>query len=745
MSRRKKKPVAQTIESDELGAVIQEETGISLSDLHMSDEASDSPRDIPKEAIQQETTPVTSVRAMPSSETETSQGLHVTNSHEEEDTEELLSMADEYEKESAASRIVPVVIGLLLAVVLIGSIISGIIVSRLLDAKNQAEIARKSFASFQLSINNLDFRSALEEFPKGHAAIEALKKRVGELQFATWVPWIGSSIHETYDALGVLDRIFTSGEQLLALVSKMGTIIFRHDSGKTFELYMRTLSIDEKGALLKMISQSIPMLNGAQATLQLAARDSVALDQTKLSSQLRDALIKAREGANEIGAVITAWLPLAEVVPSFLGYPDEKTYLILLQDTSELRATGGFISHYGILKIHNGEITELRTDNVYNLDDRGEHLVSLPPPAPVGQYFSKSIKKWFFRDANWAPDFSVSARQAEGLYHLEGGSQENIDGVLAATPELVRSLLRFTGPIRIEGREYSADTMLEQLAFEVREGNYRRGITEVERKEIFGQLIAKMGERLLDIPLTRWTELYKIVQSRLDEKNLLVYFHDQELEDYARARNWTGEIRQTTGDFLFVNDTTLGTLKTESVMDKKVRYTLREDPDGFLVGRVELTYKNNGTFSDVTTRYRDWVRIMVPAGSTLIESSGAQPPEDQQGDGTLEITQEHGTMQFGAYITVEPRYTKVFTLDYRLPDRIYDTLKNTHTYSLLLQKQPGNSHTRFEGNLMFLTPVVEYSPFGFFNARRFAQNLDIFSDLRTDQEFTVRVEKEGEK
>ncbi|MBI4599383.1 DUF4012 domain-containing protein [Candidatus Uhrbacteria bacterium] len=738
MSRKRKKTTPLAIPSDELGHVIEEETGISLSDLEASLPGDDMP------AAQAPSLPTSPPSHTPSDAPE--QAGDSTLGHAKKNTDDdLQGMAEEYEGESHLGRIIASVMGIVGILLVVGIIVFGIFISRLLDARKQAEIAGRAFIGLEQSIANLDFRSALDEFPKGHAAIQALAYRVGQFRFAESIPWIGSSIHETYAALGVLDRMFTASQELLSLVSRVGKIIFRENGEKTFEAYMRTLSIEEKGTILRMASQAVPTLNGVKASLQLAIRDSDGIDQSRISSQLRDALARARAGADTIQSSISAWLPLVEVMPAFLGYPQEKTYLLLLQDTSELRATGGFISHYGILKIYNGEITLLKTDNVYNLDDRGERFVSLPPPGPVGQYFSASIKKWFFRDANWSPDFAESARQAEGLYYLEGGSAKHIDGVIAATPEVVRSLLRFIGPIRIEGRDYNADTMLENLAFEVREGNYRRGISETERKEIFGQLIARMGERLLEIPLTRWVELYTIVEARLHEKNLLLYFHDPTLQAFARQRNWTGEIRQTEGDFLMVVDTTIGTLKTESVMDKQVQYTMREDPDGFLVGRVELTYKNNGTYSDVTTRYRDWVRILVPAGSTLVSSSGAQISDDKPEGGTLEIVKERGTMQFGAYITVEPRYTKVFSLEYRLPSRIYERLKRDGGYSLLLQKQPGSAHTRFQGNFMFLSPVAHYAPFGFFNARRFAQNLDVFSDMRTDQEFTVQLEKQEDK
>ncbi len=189
-----------------------------------------------------------------------------------------------------------------------------------------------------------------------------------------------------------------------------------------------------------------------------------------------------------------------------------------------------------------------------------------------------------------------------------------------------------------------------------------------------------------------------------------------------------------------VVDSTLATLNTESVMRKKVNYTVREDPDGFFVGHVDLEYENRGTFSDVTTRYRDWVRILVPSGSTLVRVKGAQGPEGSDKEGPLEVRQEHDKIQFGAFITVEPRHKKVFSIEYRLPDRIAAQARSGR-YSLLLQKQPGDSNKEFAGLLSFMRPIVSYEPLGFFNARRGSGALNIFSDFRTDEQFILELGK----
>ncbi|MBI4252779.1 DUF4012 domain-containing protein [Candidatus Uhrbacteria bacterium] len=636
-------------------------------------------------------------------------------------------------------RIIPVFIAAIVVIVVIGTGASIFVASQLLSAKNESSRVRASFESIEKSVGNLDFRGALSEFPKGEQSIRSLITRVDRFSFLTWVPVIGKRISESQKGLRVLVSYFTGGQRLLAVVEQIGGVIFTKGD-KPFELYMRTLSRSDKAAILEALVKAVPTIHGVQAQLRLAGLELDALDLSVLSKDLVAALRETKIGGAIIQSLIEKWLPLAEVLPSFLGYPDEKTYLILLQDTSEVRATGGFISHYGILKLHNGEITLLKTDNVYNLDDRSSGKLSLAPPDPMSRHFPRPLGQWFLRDSNWAPDFSQSARQAEIFYALEGG-REKIDGVIAATPELVRSLLRYTGPIRVEGRDYAADTLLSSLEFEVREGHYKRGIEEGKRKEIFGQLVALIGEKLLELPLTRWLELYTTLETRLNEKHVLIYSHDPRMQAFARERNWTGEMRPTKGDFLMVADTTFATLKTESVMDKRINYSMREDPDGFLVGRLDLTYTNRAVFTDVTTTYRDWIRVYVPDGSTLVKATGIQGSDDPASLGTLEVTKKYDKLEFAGYASVEPRRTKVVTIEYRLPDRLYKQVQEG-SYSLLIQKQPGISNQRFDGDFSFLKPIESYQPLGFFNVRRADTRLSMFHDYRTDQEIIITLKKE---
>jgi hypothetical protein len=88
--------------------------------------------------------------------------------------------------------------------------------------------------------------------------------------------------------------------------------------------------------------------------------------------------------------------------------PMGRTYLILAQNSDELRATGGFISAAGVVRLENGRITDMKLTDSYAVDDLDQpHPLA---PGPLAEQMGAQIL--LLRDSNWSPDFPASAEVA---------------------------------------------------------------------------------------------------------------------------------------------------------------------------------------------------------------------------------------------------------------------------------------------------------------------------------------------
>ena len=69
------------------------------------------------------------------------------------------------------------------------------------------------------------------------------------------------------------------------------------------------------------------------------------------------------------------------VWPQVAGFDEKKTYLVLFQDKSELRPTGGLIDSYGILKVENGKVSDFKE---YDVSDSDRKLTGhVEPPFAI--------------------------------------------------------------------------------------------------------------------------------------------------------------------------------------------------------------------------------------------------------------------------------------------------------------------------------------------------------------------------
>lgn len=612
---------------------------------------------------------------------------------------------------------------LILCAVVFGGVWGYKIVYDVNELRNDMSDAHDSFVRF-------DFTSTLETLHAARDTQGALEKKLAPVYFFDFIP--GTSAF--FDSLHKLSRIsfvmIRSGIHIAENAQKIVDPIKKSGASR-----FQVAPEDARFESLKIFAEKLPELAGAKSEMELALADLQSIPPQNLFGPFGALQKNLREKQNTIESIFSEWLPFFQIFPQLAGYPNTKTYLFLLQNNTEVRGTGGFIGTYGILKIKNGIIESFRTDNVYNLDDHAPASLKVDAPEPLRIYTQKKDRKWFFRDSNWSPDFPTSARQALWFYEQEKGG-ETFDGVFALTPDVLISLLRLLGPISVGGTEFSSENFLSQLQYETEKGFYQKDIPERQRKEIIGTLSQELLNRFSQLPSEKIKDVYGVVQSMLDEKNILLYFTQPSFQSFIHDTPWAGEVHKKQGDYLMVVDSNIVSLKTDKVMEKKIHYSMSEKKEGTLVAHVELTYSHKGEYAWDTSKYKDFVRLLIPEGSTILDTKGAMISESSPDSGTLEISHEYGKMVVGAFLAVEPKATRTFMLEYQLPPKIFQDVQNG-AYTFFMQKQSGVSQQYYDGDFSFLRKLKSVE----------AENMIKYNDgtgvhqsaqLKKDQELTIK-------
>ena len=77
--------------------------------------------------------------------------------------------------------------------------------------------------------------------------------------------------------------------------------------------------------------------------------------------------------------------------------------------------------------------------------DRPDQKAYIQPPDALADHLLGPFT-WQVADAGWWPDFATSVAEVRRLYKVETG-EDDFQGVIAFTPELVDRLLGVVGPV----------------------------------------------------------------------------------------------------------------------------------------------------------------------------------------------------------------------------------------------------------------------------------------------------------
>lgn len=442
-------------------------------------------------------------------------------------------------------------------------------------------------------------------------------------------------------------------------------------------------------AVLELIKFT-PELKGLKANLSLVI---FKLNNISLSGWLYPAnnyFITFKNSLLDSWQSLETTFPLLELAPYVLGYPSESNFLLVFQNSHELRPSGGFIGSYAILKANLAKLELIESGDSYHLDMPVKDSLVNTPPAPLSKYLK--VDKWFFRDANWSPSWKYSAINILNTYDKiskawpedrESLYQGEFSGVIALTPELVADVLKITGPIEIMGEVFTSDNFHTQLQYAVEVSYKDKDISSWDRKDIIGELIKELELRISNFSANEYLKLFFTLDTNLNEKNILFYFKNDYAQSIVENLNWAGEVKQSQSDYLMIVDANLAALKTDAVISRQAKYFLNESNGDQYEAKLQLSYSNKAKKADWrTSRYQSYTRIYLPPEAYDVKASGFSSELDISEDKLL------NKLVVGAYLLVNLDQKEIVEVSYKLPK---SAIIENNLYKLLWQKQAGTN------------------------------------------------------
>lgn len=485
---------------------------------------------------------------------------------------------------------------------------------------------------------------------------------------------------------GVLS-IFTSSRNVA------GGILFPQDST------MQAVGLAEVTKLamdVSLVSQHLALVSAQLTSLRDTPRFPFSTQPfARLADRGVAELIRARDIVGYTEKLLTLY-------PRIGGFRRKQTFLVLLQNSMELRPTGGFVGSLLLVTFADGKMENLEVQDVYTAD--GQLKGHIDPPLPIREILGQ--EHWYLRDSNWDPNFAVSGAQAAWFYEKEMGIVP--DGVIAISLPMVTKLLEVTGPVelldfneRISAGNFFAKSLLYT------ETDFFPGSTQ--KKDFLGALTNAVLTRVTTDRSLPPGQLLRVMTDAIQARDVQFYFADSELQSLVSQWGWSGgvdigvceaPVRELPciGDGAGLVEANLGVNKTNFFVSREALSQITIDPDGSIEHAFTMKIKNDAPVKpDGSGTYQAYVRLLVPAGAQVGEVSvdGAIAPMRDVSNIVPPPAPYWFLESGGPYsvihvpVSVPPRQVRQLAVSWTQRNKL--VFEKSVMYQYTLRKQPGVS------------------------------------------------------
>lgn len=418
---------------------------------------------------------------------------------------------------------------------------------------------------------------------------------------------------------------------------------------------------------------------------------------------------------------------LFPVLPDLID-KGKKTYLIVFQNSSELRASGGFINSYAILHVDGGKLLDFKVNDIYTSD--GLMKGKIDPPPEILQYLGQT--SWYMRDANVSPDFPLTAKRL--TWFLEKETGQKVDGVIGLNSGGFEDILKSIGPVTIQ----TNNEIIEAGNFS-KKAEYAAEIQFIPGTAKKRDFLGEVGEAILTKLSGGGGEFdYKLISGlgkALIHKDLMIYFNKGNVQEALEDAEVAGSIAKDEclagENCLMVVEDNYGANKANYFVSKEMKINSVIDKAGEITNEVVLEFDNKSpSDSWPGGRYKNYLRFLIPDSSKVL-SVDFDPKKtatyssvlsadvlSNVRDGeflvyksneqllTTKEASSSGYQSLGMLVEIPSKEKRRVAIKYKLATKL-DFMKESDEFKMSILKQPGNAVEKLQvviGFPVFLTP-----------------------------------------
>ncbi len=467
------------------------------------------------------------------------------------------------------------------------------------------------------------------------------------------------------------------------------------------------------------------------------------------SSLFVDAIESTRSDVNDMRNIVSLYKLMG-------GFDKPKMYLILFQNSAELRPTGGFIGSYGLMQIDSGRLKGLTIEDVYTAD--GQLVGHVDPPDPIRELLNQ--EHWYMRDSNWDPDFAKSGEKAAWFFEKETG--QNVDGVIAFSTPFIIDLLKATGPLTLDdfNDTISAENFFGKALYYT-EQSFFPGSTQ--KKDFLTVFQKKLLDRLMNGSDLSPLHIGRFVKKGLYSKDIQMYSREKQIQEAVRTYGWGGIVDNSLrcfgiahSDGCFVDsispvEANMSISKVNTFVTRNMTSRINIQESGSISHTHTMLFHNSSSSGKSKSGgvYRNYLRFYLPGDSSIsgVAVDGRPALLRDQGSQLLpsvpymEIPKEKspsGLTVIAVVFDVLPQSETLVSISY-VRGKPFGISGGDGRYRLTYVKQAGISDTPIDVSLTYpagWTPTFNNAlPPSVANGSRVQYNMTLTRDMTVDITF----------
>lgn len=384
-------------------------------------------------------------------------------------------------------------------------------------------------------------------------------------------------------------------------------------------------------------------------------------------------------------------------LPDLLGVDGRKRYLVLLQNESEIRSTGGWLTSYGVLGVEGGQVRELFVDDIYNADGKLKIQGKKITP-PVSLRNALRLDSWSFSLVNWYPDLTQTYISAEPFIKALGNG-DDLDGIITIDISFIQKLLDKWGGIEVPGEsEIVTSENIYNKIFKLHE-SFVPGSTQ--KTTFLANLANEIIKKILSKNINDLISLGSVFEESLNQKHLQASFKNRDAFNFFNSKSWACALDSKYNNAPISIDWNWGGNKANMYLEKNYNLAIDIKDENTMIFKYSISIENT---SDSTTypkgNYVNYQRIYIPSTASILSVKGLE-------NNRYTVYKESGFKVLGGWFNTPIKSTNTFEVVYKITNtdnslRFPITKDGENIFlTINLFKQPGESFHAYKLDITY--------------------------------------------